>query len=65
MPKAEMRKCKEQFHREQAIDDELAASVMLTQALLAEGKQEDAKKEIEAARALATAEPESAGPLPV
>ena len=50
---AEMRKCKEQFHREQATDDELAASVMLTRALLAEGKQEDARKEVEAAKALA------------
>lgn len=46
-----MRKCKEQFHREQAVDDELAASTMLTQALLAEGKLEDAEKEIEAAKA--------------
>ena len=49
-----MRKCKEQFHREQATDDELAASAMLTRALLAEGKLEDAKKEIDAAKALAT-----------
>ena len=49
-----MRKCKEQFHREQAVDDELAASTMLTRALLAEGKLADAKKEIESAKALAT-----------
>ena len=60
-----MRKCKEQFHRERATDDELAASVMLARALLAQGKQEDARKELEAARALATAKPESPGPLPV
>ena len=53
-----MRECKEQFHREQAADDELAASTMLTRALLAEGKLEDAKKEIEAAKALATPESE-------
>jgi eukaryotic-like serine/threonine-protein kinase len=51
---AAMRKCKEQFHREHAVDDELAASTMLTRALLAEGKLEDAEKEIEAAQALAT-----------
>ena len=50
---AEMRKCKEQFHREQATDDELAASIMLTQALLAEGKHDDVKKEIEGAKPLA------------
>ena len=50
---AEMRKCKEQFHRERATDDELAASVMLAQALLAQGKQEDARTELDAARALA------------
>ncbi len=51
---AEMRKCKEQFHREKAIDDESAASVMLTRALLAQGKQEDARKELESAKALTT-----------
>jgi len=51
---AAMRKCKEQFHREQASDDELAASTMLAQALLTEGKLGEAKKEIEAAQALAT-----------
>jgi DNA-binding winged helix-turn-helix (wHTH) protein/tetratricopeptide (TPR) repeat protein len=50
---AEMRKFKEQFRREQAIDDELAASVMLIQALLEENKPGDAEKEIEPARALA------------
>lgn len=49
-----LKKCKEQFHREQAVDDELAASTMLTRALLAEGKIGDAKKEIEGAKALAT-----------
>ncbi len=51
----EMRKCKEQFHREQATDDELAASIMLAQALLTEGKLGDAKKEVQAAQTLATA----------
>ena len=49
-----LKKCMEQFHREQAVDDELAASTMLTRALLAEGKIGDAKKEIEGAKALAT-----------
>ncbi|MGC2181910.1 MAG: tetratricopeptide repeat protein, partial [Terriglobales bacterium] len=50
---ATMRKCREQFHREQAADDELSARTMLTQALLTEGKLGDAKKEIEAAQGLA------------
>ena len=50
---AEMRKCKDQFHREKATDDELAASAMLARALLAQGKQEDARRELEAAKSLA------------
>jgi ATP/maltotriose-dependent transcriptional regulator MalT len=44
---------KEQFHSEQQADDELAASVGLTLALLAEGRQADARKEIEGSQALA------------
>ena len=51
---ASLQKCKEQFHQEQEADDELAASVVLTEALLAQGKHADATKEIEATKSLAT-----------
>jgi DNA-binding winged helix-turn-helix (wHTH) protein/tetratricopeptide (TPR) repeat protein len=47
------RKCEELFHQQQQADDELIASVVLTQALLAQGKQADAKTEIAAAAPLA------------
>jgi tetratricopeptide (TPR) repeat protein len=50
---AEMHKCKEQFHRKQATDDELTPSVVLTQAFLAEGKRADVQKEVDATKALA------------
>jgi eukaryotic-like serine/threonine-protein kinase len=49
-----MLKCKDQFDKEQQADDELTASVVLTQALLAEGKHADAQKEVDAARSLAS-----------
>ena len=45
---AAARKCKEQFHQQQQADDELTASIVLTQALLAQGKQADAKTEVAA-----------------
>jgi ATP/maltotriose-dependent transcriptional regulator MalT len=48
-----MLKCKDQFGKQQQTDDELTASVVLTQALLAQGKHADAQKEVEATRALA------------
>ncbi len=50
---AAMLKCKDQFVRDQESDDVISASTVLTQALLAQGKQADAKKEIEATRSLA------------
>jgi eukaryotic-like serine/threonine-protein kinase len=46
-------KCKDQFDKERQADDELTASTVLTQALLAEGKHADAAKEVEATRTLA------------
>ncbi len=48
-----LHQCKEQFHSEQQSDDELAASVVLTRALLAEGKPADARHEVEASELLA------------
>ena len=50
---AEMRICKEQFHREHQADDELSASAVLTEALLAQGKNGDAKQQIDATAILA------------
>ena len=50
---AVLRKCKAQFSQEQQSDDELTASAMLTQALLAEGKRADASNEIAASAPLA------------
>ncbi len=47
------RKCKEQFHQQQQADDELIASAVLTQALLAQGKLADAKVEVVSATPLA------------
>jgi len=47
------RRCKEQFHREQQADDELTASVILTQALLSQGKESEAKAEVALAAPLA------------
>jgi DNA-binding winged helix-turn-helix (wHTH) protein/TolB-like protein len=48
-----LRQWKDQFHSERQADDELAASVGLTLALLAEGRQADAQKESEGAKELA------------
>ena len=50
---ATARKCKDQFHQEQEADDELEASTVLVGALLAEGRQADAAKEVESAALLA------------
>jgi DNA-binding winged helix-turn-helix (wHTH) protein/tetratricopeptide (TPR) repeat protein len=47
--------CKEQFHSEQQADDELSASIALIDALLAQGKQVEAQKEMEAAQQLGNA----------
>ena len=52
MPKHRCVQCKEQFHREQQADDELTASIVLIDALLAQGKQGEAQKEMEAAQPL-------------
>jgi len=48
-----LRQWKERFHSERQADDELATSVELTAALLAEGRQADAQKEIEGSKDLA------------
>ncbi len=50
-----VRDCKEQFHREQQADDELSASIALINALLAQGKQDEAHKEMGAAQQLGNA----------
>jgi tetratricopeptide (TPR) repeat protein len=47
------RRCRDQFQQELQADDELAASLVLIQAALAQGKQTDAQKEMEAAQPLA------------
>ena len=49
---ASVRGCKEQFHREKQADDELSASSALIDALLAQGKQDEAQKVMEAAHQL-------------
>jgi tetratricopeptide (TPR) repeat protein len=49
-----LRQWKEQFHLEQQADDELAASIGITEALLARGKQADAQKEIAGSQELAS-----------
>ncbi|MGB6331264.1 MAG: hypothetical protein WA416_05370, partial [Candidatus Sulfotelmatobacter sp.] len=48
-----IRKCKEQFHQDQQADDELAASVVLIEALLAESKLPEAESEEGKAKSLA------------
>jgi len=48
------RKCSDQFHREQQADDELLARVVLIEALLAQGTQANAQKEIEGVQSLAS-----------
>jgi tetratricopeptide (TPR) repeat protein len=48
-----LRQWKEQFHLEQQADDELLSSIGLSEALLAQGKQVEAQREIEGSRDLA------------
>jgi len=48
-----IRKCKEQFHQDQQADDELAASIMLIDALLAESKLPEAESEAGQSKSLA------------
>jgi len=48
-----IRECKRQFHQDQQADDELHASAVLIQALLAQGKITDAQREAEASGSLA------------
>ncbi|HLV87942.1 MAG TPA: tetratricopeptide repeat protein [Candidatus Sulfotelmatobacter sp.] len=49
------RSCKTQFQKEQQADDELDASIVLIDALLAQNRRVDAQKEMEADQALGTA----------
>jgi eukaryotic-like serine/threonine-protein kinase len=49
---ASVRGCKQQFHTDKQADDELSASIVLIEALLAQGKQGEAQKEMEAAQQL-------------
>ena len=46
------RACREQFHEDRQADDELSATIVLIDALLAQGKEDEAEKEIEATRRL-------------
>jgi eukaryotic-like serine/threonine-protein kinase len=48
-----IRKCKEQFHQDQQADDELAASIVLLDALLAESKLPEAESEVGQTKSLA------------
>jgi DNA-binding winged helix-turn-helix (wHTH) protein/tetratricopeptide (TPR) repeat protein len=48
-----IRKCQDQFHQDQQADDELAASILLIDALLAESKFSEAEVEAGHAKALA------------
>ena len=50
---ASARSSQQQFHQEQQADDELGASIVLIDALLAQGKQGEAQKEAEAALRMA------------
>ncbi len=49
-----LRQWKEQFHLEQQADDELLSSIGLSEALLAQGKQAEAQREIAGSRDLAS-----------
>ncbi len=49
------RACKQQFEQEQQRDDELNASLVIVETLLAQGKQGEAQKEVDAAHLLGTA----------
>jgi len=46
------RSAEQQFHADEQADDELSSSIVLIEALLAQGKQGEAQKEMEAARPL-------------
>jgi len=48
------RSCKEKFQQEQQHDDVLAASLVIVESLLAQGKQSEAQKEVEAVQHLGT-----------
>jgi len=48
------RACKQQFQQERQLDDELSAGLAVVDALLAQGKQDEAEKEINADRRLGT-----------
>ena len=50
---AAARLCKDQFHQQQQADDELTAVAVRIEALLAQGKQADAQKEVDASQPLA------------
>jgi eukaryotic-like serine/threonine-protein kinase len=50
---APLRECKAQFHEAQLPDDELAASTVLAQVLLMQGKYKDAQQEIRTSQPLA------------
>jgi eukaryotic-like serine/threonine-protein kinase len=50
---ASARSCKEQFQQEQQEDDALRASLVVIDSLLAQGKHDEAQKEMEAAQKLA------------
>jgi eukaryotic-like serine/threonine-protein kinase len=47
-----VRSSQQQFHADQQADDELSASIVLIEALLAQGKEAEAQKEMEAAQQL-------------
>jgi tetratricopeptide (TPR) repeat protein len=49
---ASVRACMQQFHEEQQADDELTARIALIDALLAQSKQREAQKEMEASQRL-------------
>jgi eukaryotic-like serine/threonine-protein kinase len=49
-----VRQCQEQFRKEHEADDELSATAVLIQALLAQGKKAEAKMEMDRAQPLAT-----------
>ncbi|MGB8541434.1 MAG: hypothetical protein WCD49_07325, partial [Candidatus Acidiferrales bacterium] len=49
-----VRQCQEQFRKEHQADDELSATAVLIQALLAQGKKAEAKMEVDRAQPLAT-----------
>ncbi len=48
----EIRQCKERFHQQQQLDDELAASVVLSEVLRAQSKQTESQTELAESRSL-------------